>query len=224
MRNHYAGIVAALVVPVIVNAVGAQTCVGTASFSAGTARIGAGAQFTDGAKAYGASLGAGTANVFGKAGVSRTEYDDVSEGATVFDASVGASLDVNQQKTIQLCPLVGFSYQSGPDIETGFGTINLSAHTFAFGGSIGGTIPVSPGFDLVPFGGAAYQILKASGSFAGQSGSDSENYTLITVGAGFVINHIFTLQPTVNFPVGLDGGKSAYGIAFSLNFGSPAKK
>jgi hypothetical protein len=203
---------------------GAQTCLGTASYRSGPMRVGAGLQFDDGANTYGAEFGVGSAaGPFGSVGLARTEYKDVDGGATNFAVNGGYAIDLNPVRTVQLCPLAGFAYQSLPDLDTGFGMLSSSVHAVALGGAIGGTIPASPTVDFVPFGGAEFDIAQAKVTFAGGSESHSENYTVVTLGAGLVFNHTLTIQPSVHIPMGLDGAKSSFGLTFAYNFGAARK-
>ena len=203
----------------------AQTCQGTASYRNGPMRVGAGLDFEDGANSYGADLGFGsTAGPFASVGLGRTEYKNVDGSGTNFGVTAGYGVDMNPTRTLQLCPLAGFVYQSGPDIDTGFGTASTSMHAFALGGSIGGTIPASPTFDFVPFGAAEFDIAQAKVSFQGSSESSSDNYTVVTLGAGFVFNRILTIQPSVHIPMGLDGAKSSFGLVFGYNFGATSAR
>jgi hypothetical protein len=224
MRPQYLGIASLALVAGIANTTTAQVCQGTAPFSAGSDRVGVGMQFTDGAKAYGGSLAFGSGNsLFAGATVALTQFDDIDANATSMSVEGGYSIAMNTQRTVQLCPLVGFAYQSGPNFDTGFGTVNSSVRAFAFGASIGTTVPMSPMLDFVPFGGATYELDHATGSFNGLSSAGDQNYTNIMLGAGFVFNKTLTIQPSVSIPAGLDGAKPTYGISFAFNFGTPAR-
>lgn len=209
----------------VVSQLGAQACVGAASFASGPVRIGAGLNVADNAKSYGLQMAAGSsAGPFATATLSRAEYNEVDDAGIVLGVNAGYAIDLTPEKNVQFCPLVGFAYQTGPDVSTTIGTISTSAHAVAFGGSLGGIVPVSPMFDFVPFAGGSYLISQASASTGGASVSNAENYGEINVGAGFVINRILTLQPSVSVPVGLDGGKTSFQIAFAFNFGASSRK
>ena len=129
---------------------------------------------------------------------------------------------MNTSRSIQLCPIVGFAYQSGPDFDTGFGTVSSSVRAFAFGGSIGTTVSMSPTLDLVPFGGASYQLTHGSSSLAGVSSSVDDNTTVLQAGAGFVFNKVLTIQPSVSLPT-RSGSNPVWSVSFGFNFGTPAK-
>jgi Outer membrane protein beta-barrel domain len=223
MRPHYLGIAALGLVAGIATTMNGQVCQGTAPFSAGSARIGAAMQFTSGAKAYGAGLAFGSSNsLFASADYVHTQFDDLNAGSNGVDLQGGYSIAMNTSRSIQLCPIVGFAYQSGPDFDTGFGTVSSSIRAFAFGGSIGTTVPMSPTLDLVPFGGASYQLTHATSSLAGVSSSVDDNTTVLQAGAGFVFNKVMTIQPSVSLPTE-SGSKPVWSISFGFNFGTPAK-
>jgi hypothetical protein len=180
-------------------------------------------QFTSGAKAFGGGLAYGSSNsLFGSADYVHTEFDDISAGANGVDLQGGYSIAMNTSRTVQLCPLVGFAYQSGPDFDTGFGSITSSVRAFAFGGSIGTTVPMSPTLDLVPFGGASYEMDHFSSSLGGVSSSGDDHTTLLQLGAGFVFNKVLTILPSVALPT-KSGSNPTWSISFGYNFGNPAK-
>lgn len=199
----------------------AQTCNGLAPFSAGPVRLGAGLSSSEGVKGYGVNMAAGAkSGPYASGNVTRVEYSDLDGNGTLFGLGAGYAIDVNPTKTVQFCPRAGVEFQSGPDIDTGTGTITTSAHAVSFGGALGGTVPMAPTFDFVPFIAASYVVSRATAKMGGVSESDSQDYTEVDVGAGFVINKTLTLQPMVAIPVGLDGAKSAFQLAFTFNFGN----
>jgi len=199
----------------------AQTCAGLAPFSAGPVRLGAGLSSSEGVKGYGVNMAAGAkAGPYATATLTRIEYSDLDGNGTLVGVGAGYAIDVNPTRTVQFCPRAGLEYISGPDVDTGTGTITTSAHAVSFGGALGGTVPMAPTFDFVPFIAASYIVERATAKFGGVSESDSEDYTEVDVGAGFVINKALTLQPMVAIPVGLDGAKSAFQLAFTFNFGA----
>jgi hypothetical protein len=202
----------------------AQTCAGAAAYSAGPVRIGAGLATTDGAKSYGLTLGVGSkAGAFGSATLSRGEYSDVDASSTAVGVGAGYAFDLNPTHTAQFCPQLSLIHQSGPDIDLGGSALSVTSHAVALGGSLGELVPLTPTLDLVPFGGASYVMSRATATFAGDSQSDSQDYSEIDVGAGFVFNKTFTLQPSLAIPVGLDGAKMSFQLAFAFNFGGAPK-
>lgn len=211
--------------PLVAAALPAQVCTGNASFRSGAMRVGASADFGDKTRAFSGQFAVGQpVGLFAGASVGAVTIQDVSGSGTVVAAAAGYSADLRPDGKAQLCPIASFAYQSGPDVDTGFGTASVSAHSFGFGGSIGGIVASSPTMDLVPFAGAQYVHATASGSIAGFSSSSSDDYGNIAFGAGIVFNHIFTLRPSVAFPVGLEGGTPVYSVAFTVSFGATARR
>lgn len=183
-------------------------------------RLGAGATFGDNAKSYGAQFATGVPQgPFGSVGLSTVQYDGVSGSGAVVSASIGWSIDAAPSGNVQFCPLGGFSYQNGPNVSSSFGDISTSAHAIAVGGSFGGVAMTSPGLDFVPFAGFSYYLASGTASVGGFSSTSNQNYGELTIGSGFVMNHVLTIQPAVNIPVGLEDGKTSFSIALGFNFG-----
>ena len=154
-----------------------QACVGGPSFKDGNMRLGAGARFEDGAKSYGAQFATGSATGgFAQAGLSTVQYDDVSGTGAIVDVTGGWAIDLVPTSKAQFCPLVGFSYQNGPNISSSFGDVSVSAHAFGIGGALGGVAMTSPGFDFVPFAGFTYFLASGTASVAGFSDTQNQNY------------------------------------------------
>lgn len=199
----------------------AQACAGAAAFTAGPMRVGAGLATSDGVKSYGVNFAAGSkTGTFASANLARAEYSDIDGSATMVGIGAGYVADLNAAKTVQFCPQLSYGHQSGPEVDFGPGTITMSSYAIGVGGSFGSTVPVSPTLDLVPFGGAAYILSRASATIDGTVDSESSSYTNVTLGAGFVFSKTLTLQPAVSFPVGAAGAKSSFQLAFGYNFGA----
>jgi hypothetical protein len=202
------------------NRLSAQTCAGTASFSAGPVRLGAGLGTSDGVKSYGASLAAGTASgVYASAGLSRFEYADVDGSGKSIELGAGYAINLNGSRTVQFCPEVGYQHVSGPDIQYAGYTIKTSARANFYGGTLGGTVAVLPSLDVVPSAGAYYASTRATQTLVTDSRSQTQNYGEFDVGMGFVINKSLTLRPAVVIPFGVSGAKSTFDMGIAFNFG-----
>lgn len=198
----------------------AQACIGTASFASGPVRVGGAFTVGDHVKGYGLQLEAGATNgLFAGAALSRNDYDNVSASGTNTAVNAGYAINLTPQRNLQVCPVVGYDYQRGPDLHTVFGTAAANSRAGTFGGSLGGVVPVSPTLDFVPFAGVSYLVTRSSAYGGGISSSLSQNYEAVDVGAGFVINRMLTLRPSVAVPVGLKGGKSAFEADVAYSFG-----
>ena len=214
---------ALLVAPLVVSA---QLCGGAASFKTAPARIGGGIEFTDGSKGYGAQFAIGSAEgLFGTAGISAVDYDDASEGSTVFAFGAGYAIPIGTGGKAEFCPIGNFSLLRGPNFNESGVTAEVSGHSYGMGGQIGGIAMSTPTMDFVPFAGAMYvnQTIKISGSAGGISASESasEDAIVLSAGAGFVINRLLTIQPQISYPINVDEANATFGVAFAFNFGGP---
>jgi hypothetical protein len=68
---------------------------------------------------------------------------------------------------------------------------------------------------------AAFQFAntRATADDGTTSASNSESYALLTLGTGFVFNSRFSLNPSINLPIGLDGADASFGLMGAMNFG-----
>ena len=211
-------VVAALVIPA--GPILSQTCGGYASFGAGNVRLGGGAAFTDGARAFTGELAGGaTRGLYGRGYIMSVDYDDTEDRGTGFGFGGGYGIAINERRTVELCPDVVFERQFSPEFETGFGTAEVNGTSFALGFNLGGVASSSESFDFVPFGSAHFASSKATLEFLGSTQSSTENYLALTAGGGFVFNRTLTLQPSVSFPVGLDESDPVFSVVLSFNLG-----
>jgi hypothetical protein len=196
----------------------AQSCVGTASFAAGIVQLGAAAAFTDGAKQYGGELGIGAPHgIFGAVDASSISYDG-GGSSTVIGAKLG--YDVSVGHAASFCPIVAYSHVAFPDVNSGGSVFKTSEDVVGFGGAFGVTATVASNLDLVPYLSGEYVHATASESQTGfGSDSQSEDYGVLGVGVGFVVNKMFTFGPSIAVPVGITGGKTTVTIGVAINFG-----
>jgi hypothetical protein len=204
-------------------AVRAQTCGGMASFSTGPFRAGGGVGLANSVTNFNANLNAGSQyGPFGGVSVGRSDVEGAANSGTVLGLDGGYSFELNPRRTAKFCPIAGFTYTSGPDV----GAADSSSRSVSFGGSFGGLIHTQSTVTLAPFVSASFIDLKRTRTVRsnGNSTSASDQYGLITVGSGFVLNRILTIQPAVAFPVAVDPGfrdDAIFSLAFGVNFGGP---
>lgn len=201
-------------------AVRAQTCTGMASFSAGPLRVGGGVGLANNVTNFDANLNAGSMyGPFGGVSVGRSDFDGNANSGTSVGLNGGYSFELNPQRTAKFCPIAGFNYVSGPDA----GNTDISSRSVSFGGSFGGLLHTQSTVTLAPFVSAQFVDLKTTATAPnGNSASVSDQFGLITLGSGFVLNRILTIQPAVSFPVGVDAGNpddATFSLAFGVNFG-----
>jgi len=197
----------------------AQTCVGMPSFSSGQMQIAGDGQFADGVSSFGSTFGYGTPKaLYGKAGVGTTSYDALDGSSFDFNVGGGYQIPLHTSRTAELCPVANLSIGSGPKDVLGTGT-DISSRTLAFGASVGALLGRNPQLQILPNASFQFANTRASVDDGTDSASDSQSYALLTLGTGFVFNSRFSLNPSINFPIGLDGGDTSFGLVGAMNFG-----
>ena len=197
----------------------AQTCAGMPSFANGQMQVGAGASFADGTSSFGGTFGYGSPKSFyGKAGLGSTSYDGFDGSSFDLNLGGGYQIPLQSHSTAQVCPVANVTISSGPNDILGQG-IDMSSRTFAFGAALGGQVGRNPRVQILP--NAAFQFANSRITLddGTDSASGSESYGLLTLGTGFVFNSRYSLNPSINIPVGLDGSSASFGLAGAINFG-----
>jgi hypothetical protein len=197
----------------------AQTCVGMPSFSSGRMQVAGGGTFADGASSFGGTFGYGTPKgLYGKAGVGTTSYDALSGSSFDLNLGGGYQIPLHASRVAELCPVASLSVGSGPNDVLGSG-VDMSSRTFAFGAAIGGLVGHSSQMRILPNASFQFANTRATVDDGTNSASGSESYGLLTLGTGFVFNSRFSVNPSINIPMGLDGSSTSFGLSGAINFG-----
>jgi hypothetical protein len=197
----------------------AQTCAGMPAFSNGHMQIAGGAQFQDGASGFGGTFGYGTPkSLYGKAGIGTTSYDALDGSSFDFNVAGGYQIPLQTSRTAELCPIASLGLSSGPSDVLGSG-VDLSGRTFAFGATVGALLGRTQQLRFVPNAAFQFANTRSTADDGTTSTSASESYGLLTLGTGFVFNSRFSLNPSISFPIGLDGGNTSFGLMGAMNFG-----
>jgi hypothetical protein len=221
---------AAILIALLPVAVGAQTCMGTAPFSAGATRVGAVASYNRNASSVGASLGLGKAyGLFANASLSRLSIDVATGPAPAFAAIGGYSFDIDWPRDVlsfQLCPFAGYESVDGPEVDLGpdVPLLHVRSHAYRGGLALGGTVFTKGRVSLVPSGSVSYVTERATtwqDSFSSET--LSADYGLAEGGFGVVIKGIYTVQVMVSTPFRIKGSVpiTTVGLALGMNFGTP---
>jgi hypothetical protein len=198
----------------------AQTCVGMPSFTSGHMQVAGGGAFTDGVNSFGASLGYGVpAGLYGKAGLGTTDYDGLDGSSFDLNLSGGYQTTMGRRHDVAVCPVANFSYGSGPNDIGGSG-VDMSSTSIGFGFMAGKVLGRNPRMQFIPNAGLgfAYSKIKLEDS-AGGSVDGSDSYALATMGVGLLFNSSVSVNPSLSFPIGQEGGDPVFGLGVALNFG-----
>jgi hypothetical protein len=200
----------------------AQTCQGLASFSAGQMQVAGNAQFGDFTNTWGGSFSYGVpSGIYGGASLSTTSFDGIDQSSLGIGANVGYQMNLGRASKMHVCPVASLNLGMGPDDSAN--DINSSSTDVHFGLAVGSQMGTNPRMQILPTAGLGLQYSKAKVEDTGPGGTSveaSSTYGLARLGLGFVFNQQISVRPSVDIPLGLDGGKAAFGVTAAYNFGS----
>jgi hypothetical protein len=217
-------LVVSLALAAMVNAPAvAQTCQGLASFSAGQLQVVGNAQFPEAAKIWGASITYGMpSGIYGGADLSTTSFDNDGGSSLGIGAHAGYQMKLGQSGKINLCPVARLALGMGPDDEAA--ELNSSSTDAHFGLALGTEMGSTRQLRILPTAGLGLQYSKFKQELGQGQGSEiegSETYGLARIGVGFVFNQQISVRPTIDIPVGVEGGADpVFGLSVGYNFGS----
>src|SRR2546426_839554 len=109
------------------------------------------------------------------------------------------------------------SFSSGQMQVSGGGSFADGASSF--GAAVGGLVGHSTQMQILPNASFQFANTRATADDGTTSASASETYGLLTLGTGFVFSSRFSVNPSVSFPMGLDGSSTTFGLSAAMNFG-----
>ncbi|MFN2567248.1 MAG: hypothetical protein ABR499_19810 [Gemmatimonadaceae bacterium] len=208
-------IVTALVAGVAATAE-AQLCAGTASFGAGSIRADAGAQFRDGANAFGGGLAWGQPDGLFLAGnVGRTSYDGVDETEMSYGINAGYQLQFTNVPSLHFCPSLGLQMRSGPNV----GTAEESGMDWSIGGSVGGVMKNNGSMQFVPTAGFHYVSVRQESTVGTTTTEFKDRAGILSLGLGVIFNEAITVTPNLRMAIDYEDADPVYGVGLSWNFG-----
>jgi hypothetical protein len=208
---------AALALVALPVAAHAQTCLGLAPFSTGSKQLAASGEFTNDLQGYSGTLTFGSiSRAFAGVSVGTISYDSFDGNTTTVGVSLGLQIPLVGDR-VQMCPGLGVAWGFGPDNIMGFG-IDASSRAEFFGVQLGVSAGNSPTFRVVPTAGAAVAHSKIDFEGPMPFPGESEVFGVITLGVGLVMNTL-SIQPGVDFTVGLEDDEPNFTVVVALNFG-----
>jgi hypothetical protein len=206
-------IVTALVAGVAATA-DAQLCAGGAPFSAGRMRVGIGAEFPEGAKAYGGGLTwAHNSGLYLGGNIARNDDNNSTVSSMDYAANLGYEMRLDSK--FHFCPVGHFGMTKGPNAGN---TENSTTH-YGLGGTVGTVLSTSDNMAIVPSLGVKWISASQKTTTGPNSTTASDSWMEATLGAGFIINRDVTFAPMVRIPLNQDGAESHFGFSLSYNFG-----
>jgi hypothetical protein len=176
-------------------------------------------QFVNDSKMFGGAIAFGATNgAFSGAYVGRTSLDDVDESATNYGAHIGFSAPLDAARKVEICPIATADRISA-NFDFGLGAAELTGTRYGVGLAFGGIAGSGPTLDFVPFASLAYNHATSESSFGGTTDKTSDDFGILTLGAGLVLNKVFTIQPNVAIPFGIENEDPVYGITIAFSLG-----
>ncbi len=224
MSRLFRTAVVGLAVAGLASVANAQVCVGTPSFSTGSARVGGNVLIGDHSKAYGAQLALGTYHDFFAVGnYSHAIDNDTSDySSNAGGGALGYVWTLDSDNSVQLCPMIGVTAQAGSLVGmTSVGNNPQNTLDWNFGGSLGWMASESSSMSVIPAIGASLVARSYKAKIVTQGAPNpttSESFGLVTATIGFVFNKRCTISPMVQIPLSETNGKTSYGVAVSYNF------
>ena len=201
--------------------VSAQLCAGTASFTTGRMQAGGQLVSNDDYSSYGVGLNVGNARgLYGGAQIGNNDYDFIQESGLWVGASGGYQLRPAKQG-FQVCPVMALGLGLGPD-NIGGGDSDMSVRQFSAGAIIGMVAHRAGNFRILPTGGLSIVNQKVSLSTPAGSADESDTYFALDLGAGFLLNSVWTIRPMLSIPLGGDGREESLSLGVAYNFGRRA--
>lgn len=199
----------------------AQACLGLASFTTGSVQAVGEASLTSGSRTVGAELGYGfPSSVFGGIGIGTRSIEAYNGSSLDLGASGGYQMALGKAARVQLCPVASFGFEIGPKNTFDSG-VDRSSRRASVGLAIGGSVGSHGRLQVIPTASLSYAYgkSKAESDTGATLFEISDHYTLGQLGVGLVLNSHISVRPSVDIPLGLDGGEPTFRLAIGYNFG-----
>jgi len=213
------GFIAAVFIGVIPKTVAAQACVGLPSLASHPLNVSASASFAENATALGGRFGFGSSTAFAGLSASLHDYDEIDESSTSLGLDGGLVFPVGVSRRASVCPIASIGYEFGPNVDTGFGDLEVGTLSLGAGAAFGGAVYSTEGLQLLPFASAQLAYARMKMEFDGESESESETFGVLNLGMGFLFNRRFGVRPSLAIPVGLEDADPVFGLSFVVGFG-----
>jgi hypothetical protein len=198
----------------------AQACMGLASFTGAPMQVTATGSFTQLSNSFGGTLGYGLpSSVYGNVAVATTSYDVVDGSTLGLAGRAGYQVNVGGTRPVQVCPNASFGIGKGPNDDAA--GIDRSSRSATIGLHLGTELGAGPRIKVVPSAGFSYAhaSVKAEDSSGTELFEISDRYGLAQIAVGIILNQRISVRPSIEIPVGLDGGDPTVGLTLGYNVG-----
>jgi hypothetical protein len=200
----------------------AQLCAGTAPFTTGRMQLGGQVVSNGDYSSYGVGLNLGNARgLYGGAQIANNSYDAIDESGLWI--GFGGGYQTRPARSgYQICPVVTLGFGMGPDDIGGSGA-DMSVRQLSAGAIIGKVAHRTRSLQIIPTGGLSIVDSKVTIDTPGGSADDNETFFALDLGAGFLVNSVWTIRPMLSIPFGADDRDESLVLGVSYSFGKPAR-
>jgi hypothetical protein len=199
----------------------AQLCAGTAPYTRGRMQLGGQLVSNNDYSSYGIGLNFGRARGFyGGPQIANNNYDFINESGLWIGGSGGYQTRP-ARSGYQICPVASIGFGLGPD-NIGGGNTDMSVRQISAGAIVGMVVHRDRDFQFIPTGGLSIVNSKVTLDSPGGSADESDTFFALDLGAGFLVNSVWTIRPMLSIPFGGDGRDESLALGVSYNFGRPA--
>jgi hypothetical protein len=199
----------------------AQTCLGLPSFSttpfqvSGRGTVNSASSLLAAGVAYGHS-----SRVFAGFEAGTRSVEALQGSSLDLGANLAYRIPLNHMGGLELCPGVSLGLEVGPNNTFNSG-VDHSSRTISLGVTVGRAFRTSPALEVVPLAGLFYarEQTHAESASGARLFEIQDDYALAQIGVGVIVSSDISIRPTMEVPLGLEGGDPAFGLAVGFNFG-----
>ena len=182
-----------------------QECLGRASRKVATSSVTAGAGFGDGLVSGNGGVRFGSETAFASIGGGYDRFTRTELGAPFASMAGGLSLPLGGARAVRLCPILGFTYQHGPNEDTNlYGRIDRSTIAASTGVAVGGIVELSNAVAFVPNFSIEFAAFQSRAENAGDTFTFNDEGAYIDMGLSLLFVHRISIEPTLTIPVGFN--------------------
>jgi hypothetical protein len=143
-------------------------------------------------------------------------YRELDALATQISGTVGAELDVSQNRRVFVCPVATIGFGAGPDV----GGVDISTFSLGAGGEVGVIAYEVDNLRVVPTFGLLVDYSRINAEFGGTDESASDTSGRAIAGVGFIFSEAIGLTPAISVPFSAAGSDPTFVIQLSFGFGN----
>ena len=199
----------------------AQTCQGLASFSSSPLQLTGEASLTGESSAFGGGLAYGLPHgPFAEASVAHRMHESFEASSIDVSASAGYDFSFGKASLLHLCPIAGVGAQLGPNNSFN-SRVERSRRSAQLGLSFGAELGPQRRWNVIPTLALSYALQRDQAKDAAGAVlfRIDDTYALAQLGLGLVFKSTLSLRPSIDLPLGLEGGEPSVGLTVGYSLG-----